>query len=172
MKYFIFVNFAIYQATWFLAALYPDSASLLITGLIIIHFILSPTKIADFRLLNIAVIGCVVDGVLILYDVIQTTNGTLPTTLILLWCVFSFTFNHCLNWLQTIGPKYVCLIGLVLGPSSYFAALKLNTFDTTLSSIEFIAIYAFIWALLLPLFVKYTTSVKILFEQNAKEAEQ
>jgi hypothetical protein len=25
---------------------------------------------------------------------------------------------------------------------------------------------------LLPLFVKYTTSVKILFEQNAKEAEQ
>ena len=116
--------------------------------------------------------GCVIDGTLIHFSVLQTSDNTLPTTLILLWCIFAFTFNHCLRWMRDINLAYVALTGLVLGPASYYAALKLNTFDTSLTHSQFISLYAVIWAVILPLCIKYCTSVKVLFDQDTKEVKQ
>ncbi|MBU2967961.1 DUF2878 domain-containing protein [Pseudoalteromonas sp. C2R02] len=166
MKYFNIINLSIYQISWFIAALYPGKGALFIAALIVIHFIMSPSKLDDFRLLNIAVIGCVVDCLMIYFNVIITSNNELPSTLMLLWCVFAVTFNHCLHWLSAINVKYISLIGLVLGPASYYGALNLNTFETTLTDFQFISLYGFIWALLLPIFVKYYIALKVLFNHD------
>lgn len=166
MKYFNLINFSIYQASWFIAAIYPNKGALLIAALIIVHFMMSPSKLEDFRLLNIAALGSVIDTLMIHFNVLVTSNNQLPSTLLLLWIVFALTFNHCLSWLSTLNLKYISIIGLILGPASYYGALNLNTFKTTLSDFQFISLFSVIWAVLLPLFIQYCIALKKLFNTD------
>ena len=53
MPLFKILNFALFQAGWFAAALMLDSAVWLMLGMVVMHFVISPTKLMDARLLII-----------------------------------------------------------------------------------------------------------------------
>ena len=97
MKLFLVINLVVFQLCWFLAATYQHNSVLIIVGLLGIHFLCSPTKLADVKVLPIALVGVVVDQLLIILQVIQlpsdsTSPLTIPLWLILLWCIFSWCF--------------------------------------------------------------------------------
>ena len=159
MKLFLLINFIVFQLCWFLAAIYQQSAVGVMLGLLCIHFAFSPTKLADIKVLPIALVGILVDQLLIHLHVIQLPVNTatplvIPLTLVLLWCVFSWCFNHSLNWLTNISLKKAAVLGGVFGSLSYTSALKLDVFSSTLPLLYFVLIFTVIWTLLLPLFIR------------------
>jgi len=159
MKTFSIINFVVFQLCWLLAATYQQQAVFYIVGLLSIHFLLSPTKLADLEILVIALVGIVIDQLLIILHVIQlpenaTTPATIPLWLMLLWCSFSWCFNHSLQWLNKLTQTQLAVLGAVFGTLSYTAALQLNVFNSVLPTLYFVAVLAIIWALLLPFLVQ------------------
>jgi len=51
MPLFKILNFALFQAGWFTAAIMKDGSVWIMLGLVILHFVISPSKKADAKLL-------------------------------------------------------------------------------------------------------------------------
>jgi hypothetical protein len=159
MRLFSLINFIIFQLSWFLSATYKESAIPIISLLLCIHFLCSNQKKADLAILPIALIGITVDQLLMILHIIEIPQGTtnslmVPIWLMLLWCVFSWSFNHSLRWVNNLSLCKVSCLGAIFGTLSYYAALKLAVFNTLLPHAYFIVIMAIIWSILLPLFTR------------------
>lgn len=149
---FSVINFVVFQLCWFTAAIYQQTGLFIMMSLLIVHFVLSPTKNNDIKVLLLAFLGCIVDQVLFMLNVFEfTTNSpVIPMWLILLWCSLVLSLNHSLRWLLNTSVYIKLLLGAVLGPSSYFAALSFGALNTQLSSVTFIIFLAIVWSCLLP----------------------
>lgn len=168
MSKFSLINFVIFQACWFTAALYQQSGTLTMLGLLIIHFLLSPTKYNDVKVLLLALLGCSVDQFLYVLGVLEFTtySAFIPTWLVLLWCCFVLSLNHSLHWLVKSPIVIQVILGGVFGSLSYFAALNFSALQTSLSSIYFVIVIAVTWAIVLPTFCVIFR--ELLFPQNKK----
>lgn len=169
MRLFSLINFVIFQLSWFLSATFKESAVPLIIALLIIHFLCSSKKKADLAILPIALIGITIDQLLMILHIIeipQSPNHALiiPVWLMLLWCIFAWSFNHSLQWVNNLSLTKLSILGSVFGTLSYYAALKLNVFNTLLPHIYFIVIMALIWGFLLP----FLTRIHALMVQPLK----
>lgn len=159
MRLFSLISFAVFQLSWFLSATYQDNAIPMVVALMCIHFLFSPTKNDDVKVLPIALIGIVIDQLLIILHIIEIPQSAtqaliIPVWLILLWCVFSWSFNHTLQWMCKLSLSKVSILGAIFGSLSYYAALKIGIFNSILSPIYFVLVMAIIWGLLLPLFTR------------------
>jgi len=111
------------------------------------------------------VIGILIDGLLIRVNVLETLDGSLvpPVWLMCLWLSFSLTLCHSLTWLWRSG-WLAALAGSVAGPSSYGAGVALGAMHFGLSSGDIpwleILIYGLIWAILLPVFARWSLWVE------------
>lgn len=150
-RYFNVINFSIYQAMLLLALFYQHSAVKLMLVLLLLHFLLSPSRQTDMRFMLLALIGATVDQVLVTMNVLTVDGGIIPFYLVLIWCALALTFNHSLRWITTLKPLYIMLTGAIAGPLSYYAALKTGALETPITTTSYVAIYAFVWLLLLPL---------------------
>jgi len=159
MKLFSVINFITFQLCWFIAATYKQDGLLIIGALLTFHLLFSPKKIADFKVLSIALVGILVDQVLIILHVIQLPQSStewsfIPLWLIFLWCSFAWCFNHSLQWLLKLTLPKVAVVGGVFGALSYYAALRLEVFNTLLSPIYFVLVMLLVWSTILPFFVR------------------
>ena len=152
MSKFSLINLVIYQTIWFVAAIYQQNGIAIISCLILIHFVLSPTQYKDVKILLLALIGICVDQALFTLGVIEFTNNSavIPYWLMLLWCGFSLCFNHSLKWILSLPLIIQSIIGGIFGALSYFAALKFGAILTSLSPTVFILIFITIWGILFP----------------------
>ncbi|WP_017221213.1 DUF2878 domain-containing protein [Moritella dasanensis] len=150
-RYFNVINFAIYQSMLLLALFYQHSAVKLMLVLLLLHFLLSPSRQTDMRFMLLALVGATVDQVLVAMDVLDVDSGIIPFYLVLLWCALALTFNHSLRWITILKPLYIMLAGAIAGPLSYYAALKTGALDTQITTVSYVAIYALVWLVLLPL---------------------
>jgi hypothetical protein len=150
-RYFNVINFAIYQAALLLALFYQQSAVNFMLILLVLHFVLSPSRQKDTRFMLLALVGATVDQVLVAMNVLAVDGGIIPLYLVLLWCALALTFNHSLRWITTLKPLYIMLTGAISGPLSYYAALKTGALDTPLTTVGYVVIYAVVWLILLPL---------------------
>ncbi|EWH09404.1 hypothetical protein DS2_12749 [Catenovulum agarivorans DS-2] len=153
IKKFWLVNLVLFQLCWLLAAFYQQQATWVMLLVVAIHFVLSPIKKLDLKVLPLAFVGIVLDQVFTFFDVLIFANSpaVLPVWLMLLWVSFSWCLNHSLNWLIHIPIAYVMLLGAIFGPISYFGGLSLGTFETGTSQALFVTIYSLAWAVFLPL---------------------
>lgn len=152
-----------------MSATYKESAIPIISLLLCIHFLCSNQKKADLAILPIALVGITVDQLLMILHIIEIPQSTsnslvIPVWLILLWCVFSWSFNHSLRWVNNLSLLKLSGLGAIFGTLSYYAALKLAVFNTLLPHAYFIVVMAIIWSFLLPFF----TRVYALMVQSAK----
>ncbi|MDP4984793.1 DUF2878 domain-containing protein [Pseudoalteromonas tunicata] len=167
MSRFSIINLVFFQAAWFLAAWYTDAAAAFLLLLLCCHFVLSPTKRIDLKVLYGAILGITTDQVLISTSVFGTDSSLIPIWLILLWGCFAVSLNHSLAWLQQLSLTKVAIIGAFAGPSSYFAALKLEALTTTLNQGHFLILLALVWAALLPALVSISKH-STMNEQHVK----
>ena len=130
MKPFWITNFLLFQASWFSAAFFTQHAAWLITGLLLVHFLLSPRKWEDFKLFPLALFGASLDK---LHLLIGTFSNAVPFTaidtffplwLILLWIMFVLTLNHSLSWLTNKPLPIVIGFGACGGTLSYWAGIQ------------------------------------------------
>lgn len=115
-----------------------------------LHLALSPTKLDDLKLLPLALIGIVVDQLLISFGVIDVKQSMIPIWLVLLWIILTWSLNHSLSWLGNIKLWQVAVLGGVLGATSYLVAIELGAISTSLTLTVFTMIEAIIWCCLLP----------------------
>ena len=147
--------------------------------LLVIHFIFSPCKRNDTKLLLLALIGAFVDQALLMLNIIEFTDSTgqyltiIPSWLVLLWISLVLCFNHSLAWLTQRPWWQLAIIGAISGPLSYYGGLTFGAFTTNVTTFEFIATYALIWLVLLPVLVELHALIHNLrFDRNdQKEAK-
>ncbi|MCW8334200.1 DUF2878 domain-containing protein [Vibrio sp. SCSIO 43135] len=162
MKRFWITNFLLFQASWFSAAFYTQHAIWLITGLLFIHFLFSPTKRADLKLLPLALIGVLLDkihliiGTFLPSDLFTSIDTFFPAWLILLWVMFVLTLNHSLSWLLD-KPLFVNVIfGAIGGAISYWAGIQAGALSSDLTNYSLLITLALSWGVLFPTLVSGT----------------
>lgn len=153
MSKFLLTNLLFFQIIWFVSAVYQQDGIVVTTLLIIIHFIFSPSKKNDVKVLLLAAIGLCVDQLLLMLNIIGFSNNTtmVPYWFILLWCYFSITFNHSLQWTLQLPIVLQSLLGGIFGTLSYIGALSFNAISTTVSQTAFILYFFITWSILFPL---------------------
>lgn len=153
MSRFLVINFILFQASWFMAAFYSQHAAIFILSVVILHFMITPTRGLDTRVLLVGVLGILADQLLIMFGVIDVGQPFIPLWLLMLWLMFSICLNHSLAWLQQLSLYWVAGIGAVFGTLSYVAALNFGAINTAVTKIEFVFIEVLVWLLLLPLMI-------------------
>ncbi len=153
MKRFWIINLILFQASWFSAAFYTTGAAWIIAGLLMLHFLLTPTPRADLKLLPLVLPGICVDALHLLAGTYSAGETLFPIWLILLWSMFVISLNHSLNWLIK-SPKVVLVaFGSAGGTASYWAGIQAGALQSTWSTEVVITVLMLAWGILLPLLV-------------------
>ena len=103
---------------WLLAVKWQQPGPLLL--MLLLHFLFSPRRRQDWRLIPVALAGCLLDILLWRLGLFQFPAG-FPLWLLLLWCGFALTLSHGLRWLRPLPRWQQALFGMVGGASSYVA---------------------------------------------------
>lgn len=132
---------------WLLAVIGQNSWAWGLGLLLLGHFMLTPSRVMDMRILSLALLGLAVDGLLTVSGVFAFHYW--PWWLVLLWCGFVVTLGHSLRWLKRLPIALQALLGAVAGPSSYITGWRLAAVDLPLGIWPSVAILAPVWACLL-----------------------
>lgn len=97
---------------WLLAVTWQQPGPLL--GMLLLHFIFSPCCGQDWRLIPVALAGCLLDILLWRLGLFHFPSG-FPLWLLLLWCGFALTLSHGLRWLRPLPRWQQGLFGMVGG---------------------------------------------------------
>jgi hypothetical protein len=97
---------------WLLAVTWQQPGPLL--GMLL-HFIFSPRRGQDWRLIPVALAGCLLDILLWRLGLFHFPSG-FPLWLLLLWCGFALTLSHGLPWLRPLPRWQQGLFGMVGAP--------------------------------------------------------
>ncbi|MBO9549338.1 DUF2878 domain-containing protein [Pseudomonas sp.] len=143
------------QAGWWLCVLGAHRPWLLLMVVIglLLHLWLSPS--GELRvLLWVAVAGCLLDSTLGMFGVFSFNPRPLPPWLALLWLVLASGMRHSLAGLGQ--PAWLAvLLGLFGGPLAYLAGARLAGVGLPLGRLETALVLAPVWALALPLALRF-----------------
>ena len=158
MKRFWIINLVLFQATWVCSAFFTAQAPFVTPLIVIVHFLLSPTRNSDLKILCLLPLGLLLDSLMLHFGVFAVdpdiANQTIfPVWLVCLWVMFLISFNHSLNWLLKCSKVILFAIGFVAGTSSYWGGIKAGALLTTWPDASVVAALAISWGILLPLLV-------------------
>ena len=98
---------------WLLAVKWQQPGPLLL--MLLLHFIFSPSRKGDLRLLPVALAGCLLDGLLWQLGLFQFPAG-FPLWLVLLWLGFALSLSHGLRWLRPLPRWQQALLAWRVAP--------------------------------------------------------
>ncbi len=117
-------------------------------GLLVVHFLISPSTKADaIAMMLMASVGISFDFMLMQLGIFSFYEGAFPLWLGVLWCAFGATFYHCFGWLSKQAIPLQALLGGIGGPLSYFTGMKVNAVTFPQPLIYTLTILAIFWAL-------------------------
>lgn len=132
---------------WLLAVKWQQPGPLLV--ILLLHFLFSPSRQRDWRLLPIAVAGCLLDALLWQLGLFRFPAG-FPLWLALLWLGFALTLAHGMRWLLRLPRWQQALFGMVGGTSSYVAGAAMGAVHLPWGIGISAALLAVIWMWWLP----------------------
>ncbi|MFM5521229.1 DUF2878 domain-containing protein [Aeromonas jandaei] len=132
---------------WLLAVKWQQPGPLLV--ILLLHFLFSPSRRRDWRLLPIAVAGCLLDALLWQLGLFRFPAG-FPLWLVLLWLGFALTLAHGMRWLLRLPRWQQALFGMVGGTSSYVAGAAMGAVHLPWGIGISAALLALIWMWWLP----------------------
>lgn len=147
-----------FDVFWLLAVTGQNSLAWALGLLLVGHFMFTPSRADDVRVLSLAVLGVTVDGLLTWSGVFVFSHW--PGWLLLLWCGFVLTLGHSLHWLAQWPRWQQALLGALAGPVSYLAGWRLAAVDLPLGVWPSVAILAPIWAALLVVLIRLDTQLR------------
>ena len=147
----VLIQFLVFQALWFIAVLGGNQWLVAAALLLALHFWLTPSRAADWRVLPIALLGIMLDSVLTLVGVFEFES--IPLWLGLLWLGFVLTLGHSLAWLNNLPRIMLAPIGAIAGCLSYLAGWKFDAVGLPLGVMYSSLTLAICWGLMLPALV-------------------
>ena len=158
MKQFWIINLVLFQATWVCSAFFTAQAPFITPLIVAVHFLLSPTRSRDLKILCLLPLGLLLDSLMLHFGVFTVDSeianqSWFPVWLVCLWIMFLISFNHSLNWLLKCSKVILFAIGFVAGTSSYWGGIKVGALITTWPDASVVAALAISWGILLPLLV-------------------
>ncbi|MCJ8217405.1 DUF2878 domain-containing protein [Aeromonas veronii] len=132
---------------WLLAVKWQQPGPLL--AMLLLHFLFSPSRQRDWRLLPIAVAGCLLDVLLWQLGLFSFPSG-FPLWLVLLWLGFALTLAHGMRWLLRLPRWQQALFGVFGGASSYVAGAAMGAVHLPWGIWISSALLAVIWMWWLP----------------------
>ncbi|WP_421232852.1 DUF2878 domain-containing protein [Aeromonas jandaei] len=132
---------------WLLAVKWQQPGPLLV--ILLLHFLFSPSRRRGWRLLPIAVAGCLLDALLWQLGLFRFPAG-FPLWLVLLWLGFALTLAHGMRWLLRLPRWQQALFGMVGGTSSYVAGAAMGAVHLPWGIGISAALLAVIWMWWLP----------------------
>ncbi|WP_111909887.1 DUF2878 domain-containing protein [Aeromonas media] len=142
---------------WLLAVKWQQLGPLLL--MLLLHFLFSPRRRQDWRLIPVALAGCLLDILLWLLGLFQFPSG-FPLWLLLLWCGFALTLSHGLRWLRPLPRWQQALFGMVGGASSYVAGAAMGAVHLPWGIWISTALLAVIWMWWLPVLLWVTVTLE------------
>ncbi|MBL0609749.1 DUF2878 domain-containing protein [Aeromonas jandaei] len=132
---------------WLLAVKWQQPGPLL--AILLLHFLFSSSRRRDWRLLPIAVAGCLLDALLWQLGLFRFASG-FPLWLVLLWLGFALTLGHGMRWLLRLPRWQQGVFGVVGGTSSYVAGAAMGAVHLPWGIGISAALLAVIWMWWLP----------------------
>lgn len=132
---------------WLLAVKWQQPGPLL--AMLLLHFLFSPSRQRDWRLLPIAVAGYLLDALLWQLGLFRFPYG-FPLWLVLLWLGFALTLAHGMRWLLRLSRWQQALFGVFGGASSYVAGAAMGAVHLPWGIWISTALLAVIWMWWLP----------------------
>ena len=127
--------------------------------MLLLHFLFSPRRRQDWRLIPVALAGCLLDILLWQLGLFQFPSG-FPLWLLLLWCGFALTLSHGLRWLRPLPRWQQALFGMVGGASSYVAGAAMGAVHLPWGIWISTALLAVIWMWWLPVLLWVTVTLE------------
>ena len=146
------VNFAIYQAAWFVCVLGGDAWAWIAPVLLAVHLYLSPCRRADLLLAGVLLLaGLAIDGTLraIGFISFDSTFVPIPLWLMGVWLTFAILPNHSLAWLKN-RLRLSAILGALGGPLAYWAGVRLDAATFNWPLLPSLLLLAIVWAALMP----------------------
>ncbi len=108
-----------------------------------LHLYLCPNRWGEWRLLvRLAILGTLLEtgfrlSGLVVYHGVLDGNPVAPLYIVTLWLMYASTLNYSMGWMRrSVGLAVVA--GLVFGPLSYLAAVKLGAVTLPHGMISFV----------------------------------
>lgn len=146
----LLLNVVGFQCIWWLGVLTANTYLWLSAFLLIVHLKFYGFRREGWFVLNLALLGMLVDGALIYTGVYSFDS--FPYWLILLWGGFACTLKHSLQFSLTLPIFFKMLFGAVGGGLSYYAGYKLGAVSFPYNELLSLIIVAVIWSVLFPVF--------------------
>lgn len=159
-KGIVFANFALFQLGWFACVIsaaqgYPWIGTGVAMVIVAWHIRSAAQPSEEFHLLALVVlIGAVWDSLLVALGWISYPSGTLlsgaaPHWIVALWALFATSLNVSMRWLKG-RLALAALLGMVCGPLSYWAAVRLGAVDLVRPTSAIVAL-SLGWFLIMPM---------------------
>lgn len=157
------LNFSLYEIGWFACVLGAAYARTLLgvtiaISLVIVHMFLTTERMKQVRLLMFAaIVGMVVEGMLLRIGVYRFPNGPLieaipPIWMLVLWVQFATTFRYCLKW--TSGRYALCaVLGFAGAPLAFLGGEKIGAVSFYEPRLENLLTLGVFWAVAIPLLI-------------------
>ena len=159
------INFLLFQAIWFGAVFFANSAIWLVIAALAIHFYISKTRILDAKIIVICgVAGLFVDSLLLNFEFFEFYTGQwvgylVPPWLVMIWVGFGITLNHSLSYFQQ-KPVWCVIGGAISGPLSYLAGERLGAISLPQPLFHTIIVLALVWSIVFWALMQATHLIK------------
>ena len=121
-------------------------------AILVIHFILSPSRINDIKILPLAFSGFLIDLCMMQTGFFSFEQW--PVWLLILWVAFMLNLGHSLRFLRKFKLPYLVIFSAAGGVYAYWASWKFGAVDLPYGPLITLAMVGAIWAIFLPLCVK------------------
>lgn len=155
------LNFLLYQLGWFCCVLgaawgYPLSGALAALLLLLVHLLLTDSRIAELQLILVTgLLGTLVDSLQQAFGILTFKTDPswafwLPLWVFVIWTQFASLLRFSLNWLS---GRYLlgAGLGLIGGPLAYWSGVRIGAAEFSDNLLFSLTPLALVWTLMIPL---------------------
>lgn len=146
------INLTGFQLAWWCAILLGNHGVMILSVLLVFHFVYHQTPKAEMAFVfSAGILGYLLDTLLTLQGVfVFSESGLPPVWLLLLWFCFSATLRQSLSFFQS-RLWLAGSMGGVSGALTYLAAARLGAFAPGISEMSLFILLVLLWSGLFPL---------------------
>ena len=152
-----------FQSMWLLLILGGNTWLPVTIVILAIHFVFTPSRFDDCKVLILALGGFVID--LLMMHLGFFSFFAWPVWLLCLWVAFILNLGHSMRFLRKFKWMYLIGFSALGGVYAYWASWKLGAVDFPEGPLITLSIVAILWGIWLPLCVK----LDVLMRQKSFE---
>ena len=164
-----------FQLSWWACVLgagnnYPYAGPIAMALFLLTHYYFFSKNIQEIKLIIIfGLVGTLIDSFIIYTGILnyawsyQVCFSIAPLWITAMWCGFSATINHSMNWLKN---KWLIafILGVVFGPAAYITGENFGAISFYSDLTTIVIVLSLVWGISIPLI--YWVNSKLVLSNN------